>query len=170
MLMRRSITAISISMLMVLAGGVAQAQAADASDEREILVSETSLSEGLDPSLIELESGPDPLFLISDTEDGSGSVAPLFHVGVGRYLYIYLTPRDWNFVSSVGWAAAGGALCTLAGGGPAAGALCGAAGGALGWYLSDKTGPKGNQCAEIKMRAWTSPFGYKVINKPCSEL
>lgn len=97
-------------------------------------------------------------------------ISPAFHVGVGRYFYIYLTPRDWNFISSTGWAAAGGALCTLAGGGPLAGALCGAAGGAIGWYLSDKTGPKGNQCAEVKIRLGTKPAGYKVINKPCSAL
>ncbi|RTE50814.1 hypothetical protein [Actinobaculum sp. 352] len=86
--------------------------------------------------------------VVSDDQTG-GTASPQFHVGVGRYLCIYLTPRDWNFGSSVGWGGAAGGLCTLAGGGVIGGVACSALGSALGWYLADKTGPKGRQCAEI---------------------
>lgn len=81
-----------------------------------------------------------------------------------------MTPRDWNYAVSIGWGGVAGGLCALAGGGAVGGMACGALGSALGVYLSDKTGPKGNQCAEIKVRVGANPVGYKIINKPCSDI
>ncbi|PWF27264.1 hypothetical protein [Ancrocorticia populi] len=105
-----------------------------------------------------------------DVESPEGVVGPQFSVGVGWYIYLYLTPRDWNFVTSVGWAGAGGGLCTLVGGGLIGGVSCSTVGGAIGWKLSDKTGPKGNQCAEVKVRVGYKPVGYKIFKKSCAAM
>ncbi|MDD7384149.1 MAG: hypothetical protein SPI12_06410 [Actinomycetaceae bacterium] len=98
------------------------------------------------------------------------AIQPYFSVGVGWYLYIYLTPNDWNFLTSAGARAVSSAMCSLAGGGPVGGVACGTLGSIIGSYIGSKTGPKGNQCAEIKLRVGTNPVGYKIFNKTCAAM
>lgn len=73
---------------------------------------------------------------VTTINETPGATTPYFHVGFGRYVYIYPTPRDWNSISSVRWGGAGGGLCTLAGGGFIGGVACGALGSAIGWKLA----------------------------------
>lgn len=60
--------------------------------------------------------------------EGSGEVAPLARIGVGWYVYVYLTPSEQRLLISGSQAAVTAAICAASAGAGAAGAaICAAA-------------------------------------------
>lgn len=101
-----------------------------------------------------------------------GTAEPMFSVGLGKYIYIYLTNSDWTYIQSGAFGGASSAVCYLIGGGPIAGFACGVVGGVIGNYIADKVKPSRQQCGELKL-AYVPPLmpvGYKIFKKPCSQI
>ncbi|VEI13064.1 hypothetical protein [Trueperella bialowiezensis] len=110
-------------------------------------------------------------YRISSENGRFGEIRPNLHVGAGKFLYIYMNPSDFAVFAGGALGASGYGLCALLAPSGVGAAACAVIVGAIYSYLAYEASPSAGQCGELKL-IWGAftPAGYKIINRPCSEL
>lgn len=114
------------------------------------------------------ESGGSKVVLKYEPAKGSpGLIQPLWTVGVGWNIYLYLNRSDMFFLIGLGTTAASATLCFWLTASLGATVACAVAGYIAGHYLSSAWAPPSGYCREFKFYYWGTFRSTKLVQRNC---